>query len=373
MRDDIAQALLLKVLQPSDGEGLSDNIKYFQRMSKYKYDEYQQFAPGMRFIESFALWLNQFSDEDRNVAFDFIRNKLVFISHNEMNLLVASCYQDCIKQIIIQKLSLRLNIPSYKITQITNTNEFKILLRQSLFCGLSDGARTEIFRRANTGIISHEQIYQTYELSEIRAEKMQQELVKDITRFVDTTTLNEKDRRFKTLFLLDDFSASGISYLKFDDEENKLKGKINSLYENIFGNTASALKDLFDLESLDIHIILYMCTEQAKKKIEENLLKLDKYKSKPTLHCLYLIPENFKINEKEDIGLVKICQKDEYYDSNSLEDEHTGSNIKMGFSECALPLVLSHNCPNNSVSILWAYENSKFVGLFPRVPRHKVL
>ena len=63
---------------------------------------------------------------------------------------------------------------------------------------------------------------------------------------------------------------------------------------------------------------------------------------------------------------------DDYYD-NSIEDEHTekgGSGLKYGFANCGLPLILSHNTPNNSLALLWA-ETDQVRALFPRVTRHK--
>ena len=61
-----------------------------------------------------------------------------------------------------------------------------------------------------------------------------------------------------------------------------------------------------------------------------------------------------------------------YYDAN-LEDEHTrkgGGDVKYGFANCGLPLVLAHNTPNNSLYLLWA-ESAKLRALFPRVNRHR--
>ncbi len=51
----------------------------------------------------------------------------------------------------------------------------------------------------------------------------------------------------------------------------------------------------------------------------------------------------------------------------SVEDEHKGK-VLHGFFECGLPLVLSHNTPNNSVYLLW--ETKKTRALFPRFERH---
>ena len=44
---------------------------------------------------------------------------------------------------------------------------------------------------------------------------------------------------------------------------------------------------------------------------------------------------------------------------------------KYGFAACGLPLVLHHNTPNNSIALLWSYEDAEYRGLFPRIQRHK--
>ena len=42
------------------------------------------FSPGRRFIESLALWLRQFeTKEERRLAYDFVRERLIFISNAE--------------------------------------------------------------------------------------------------------------------------------------------------------------------------------------------------------------------------------------------------------------------------------------------------
>lgn len=376
MRNDIAQALLLNALKESPFEEVDDAKKYFQNMAKYKYDDYQQFNPGMRFIERFALWLSQFKGNDRKVALDFIRKKLIFISQTEMNLLVSSAFPDVIREYFIKDVSAILNVPEYHVTKIASSKEYKKLIRQSLFCGMSDGAKVEYFRRANSGVISHEQIYQTYELSDERAEKMKEELISDLKKILETEQVNDNDGKFKKVFLLDDFSASGTSYLKFETKDGivKGKGKISAFYKSIFAN--EDLKKIFDLQSLKIYVIIYVITEQAKNQIENNFIQLEKlYGNKPKLICLHIIPNSEKLNIQSDEEIVNLCSKDDYYDAEELEDEHTkkgGKNVKLGFGECALPVVLFHNTPNNSVPLLWSYDTSdKFKGLFPRIPRHK--
>lgn len=65
------------------------------------------------------------------------------------------------------------------------------------------------------------------------------------------------------------------------------------------------------------------------------------------------------------------------YDSR-IEDENTrtgGNNVIHGYAGCAYPLVLSHNCPNNSIYLLWAQTEATdgrpgLRALFPRISRH---
>jgi hypothetical protein len=64
---------------------------------------------------------------------------------------------------------------------------------------------------------------------------------------------------------------------------------------------------------------------------------------------------------------------DHYYDKEALEDEHTDKGqygVKFGYAACGLPVVLTHNTPNNSIYPLWA-SSPKLRPLFPRISRHK--
>lgn len=375
MKDVVVKALLHTVISDiiKDDDEIQQYIKYFQAMARYKYDNYQQYSTGLRFIETLAIWLQQFNPEDKKIALDFIMNRIVYISSCEINLIVESCFPDKLRFILMNNTADKLNVPKYKLNSIESSQEYKVLLRQSLFCGLSDGARLDIFRRANTGVLTHEQIYLTYELSDQRVTKMKSELVEDLTNMGLAIDKDLNEDKFKTLFLMDDFSASGTSYLKVDSQ-GELKGKIAGLYENLFGTTAASnIASAFDLPNLKIFIILYLCSKQAKESIESNFDKLlEKYGHRPELVIMYELDEQYIIKQTEDI--FSVCAKDAYYDKELIEDKHTNKDIKMGFSQCSLPLILEHNTPNNTIPLLWTYDYSeKFKGLFPRIPRHRVL
>ena len=61
-----------------------------------------------------------------------------------------------------------------------------------------------------------------------------------------------------------------------------------------------------------------------------------------------------------------------YYDTANETDSTRlgGTDLRYGFNGNGLPLVLSHNTPNNSIGLLWA-EGTIMRPLFPRVSRHK--
>src|SRR4051812_23567153 len=87
----------------SDAEKAAQRA-FLQDLARYKYDEYQQYAPGRRFIESLALWLRQFQTEtDRRAAYEFVRKRLIFISTAEMRYLVDLSFAAAIRPLLIAR------------------------------------------------------------------------------------------------------------------------------------------------------------------------------------------------------------------------------------------------------------------------------
>ena len=77
-----------------------------------------------------------------------------------------------------------------------------------------------------------------------------------------------------------------------------------------------------------------------------------------------------------DQGFLGIVDNDQFYDHDECYTDHFKvggtKDAKRGFSAACLPVVLSHNTPNNSVALLWGPSNGlKGRGLFPRVSRHR--
>ncbi|MCH8903424.1 MAG: hypothetical protein IIA45_05870 [Bacteroidetes bacterium] len=360
MRTALAETLLSQIMGWT-AEEVQKERPLLQALSNFKYNEYQQYSPGMRFIESLVRWLNQIDDKaERRIAYNFIKSNLIFISSEQISHLVTLAFPQIIQPVLINKTAEQLNVSKYAIRTITNSAEFALNKRKSLFIGLSDGSKIDHFRRCNN--ISNEQIYLDYRISESKIKELINELKKDTG---ETT--------FNSIFLIDDFTDSGKSY--FRTEDGDYKGKIYKFLNSLLQKTDDKLSSLVALQDCSILILFYVATSDAVNYIQDSVkdwlleLQIDIDIDVQTIQTL--LPE-LKQDILKEQEFLKLCKK--YYD-NSIEDKHYKKGKMdspfLGFNECSLPLILHHNTPNNSLPILWLHEDKKFVGLFPRVTRHQ--
>src|ERR1700681_2396796 len=125
MRDLNAKQLLAKVMGWQGESSVVDNVPKLQLLADFKYDQYQRFAPGKRFIESLALWLNQFAPPDRQTALDFVLEELVFFSEQEMAHLVQTAYADHIVHERIRLISEEKDIPPHCVARLVRHDRFR--------------------------------------------------------------------------------------------------------------------------------------------------------------------------------------------------------------------------------------------------------
>lgn len=367
MQEENAAKLLAHVMNWKDVSVVSNTIHSLQLLAEYKYDHYQRFAPGRRFIESLALWINQFDQTDREHALEFVQRRLVFFSEQEMSHLVGTAYPDLVVQERMRLVAEEFDIGLHRVVEISNHRRFTDLRLKSLYLGLSDGARTNELRRASAGEISNEQIWQAYELGEEKAGDM----VKELKKALQKAGNNIERPLFNLIWLLDDFSGSGNTYIRFDNESKSFKGKIPKIYDRLTKG------DLVDSQHYEVFLLLYVATRQAIDHIEywtERFTSEKGYKPLQVRVLCIIEPED-SLKQTAEEGIKALLKNDKYNDPQAA-DEHFRKggtdDPKMGFAGCALPLVLSHNTPNNSVFILWGPEHSsKFFGLFPRISRHR--
>lgn len=366
MRDRLAEALLAKVLE-WDPEEVSLERPVVQALASYKYDDYQQFSAGSRFIESLALWLNQFRTADeRRRAYAFIKRRLIFLSAAEIRHFVETAYPDFIRPALLDQVAVT-SLDRYRPASLAAQTAFRIRQRQCLFLGLSDGARIDAFRRANPAL-NHEQIWLTHELPTERVTKLLDKLGEHLAKILGRSATQE-EQLFRTVVLLDDFSASGTSYYGLPATAPS-DGKVMGLFERVY----STLSQLFDLTQLRVFILLYMATEQAVTHLQRaSEATWGRKGVECTVKVVQPIPASVRLMAgANEIG--DLIEHTDYYD-HSIYDPHIAkggtADARYGYAACGLPLVLHHNTPNNSIALLMSYEECSFRGLFPRIRRHK--
>lgn len=366
MKDALAERLLAEVMSWSP-QDVARERPDLQAMAEYKYDEYRQFSPGMRFVESLASWLDQFETlAERQVAYEFIKKKMIYCSSAEMYHLVAMAYEDWVKPYLLRKTAVEAGLSPWQVGSIAKTRAFAIRQRRCLFLGLSDGARIDAFRRQNP-FLSHEQIRHSHEIPDERATELLKKLEEGLEAIPDGKPSKE-ELTFRTLVLLDDFSGSGFSYLR--KEKDVWKGKLAKVYEGLIDQKHDYSK-LVTLPNLEFIVVLYMATEKAVATIKSALEEVWKPLGvESEVFVVFPLSEGVSLTSQSAGAMDGLIQK--YYDDENKtpSTDLGGTDLRYGFGACGLPLILSHNTPNNSIGLLWA-DGSKMRALFQRVSRHK--
>ncbi len=352
MRDELAERLLAVVMSWTPADVARERPR-LQALADYKYDEYPQFSPGLRFVESLAQWLQQFDPADRPLAYDFVLQKLLFVSAAEFSHLVATVYPDYVRPFLIRQAAEELKLEPWRVADIAASPVFRIRRRQTLYLGLSDGARLDVFRRANP-ILSNEQVYQTYEIRHERAESLREELKNDLLRLG-----SQEEAVFRTLVLLDDFSGTGYTYA------TKKMGRIARDLQD----QQKPLAQLVSRDGVAVVAVVYVATEYARAELVKAAASLPRATS-TAVHAIHVIPDDLGLRPGSD-PFSSLVER--YYDLDKLDKHFEKGGTKdarYGFGGRGLPLVLTHNTPNDSLFLLWTMK-SQLQGLFPRVDRHK--
>ena len=359
MNPEVAESLLRAVMEdPAEAE-FAEQLSILRSLATYKYDEYQQYAPGRQFIAYLASWLDQFQSlEERQHALRFVQERLIFISDLEMRHLVSLMARDRVPSLLQRHVAKRLGLLEFRIAEVRARPEFDRAQRASLFLGMSDGARVDQFRRNSTKL-SNEQFAMTHELNKQRMTTMLSELRAD---------LNEDDAGFEFIFLVDDFAGSGRTIMRHEDGEPP-KGRLVRFVQD-------TLPSLMHDHCPQIFIALYLATDQAVDHLTKTISAFQAPPwssfSVPEIVSVMTIDDRARlVHNRAGSGFEPDRLFDDllhkYYDS-SVEDEHKGA-VLHGYADCGLPLILDHNTPNNSLFLLWETERTK--PLFPRFERHQ--
>lgn len=368
MKSSIALRLLADQLAWTDEE-VTEEFPALQLMVTHKYDGYQGFQPASRFHVALLNWLSQFdSVEQRRLAFNFIKDRLIYITQREMHHLV-SLMMPTLDRLMRKQVAAELGIQFFETwTDTAAERRLGLLRRRTLFVGLSDGARIDVFRRYNEGLISNEQVVPFSEMSEQKWKS----LVDELSKWLEKQGYTDEPAVFEAVCLVDDFAGSGASLLRFDEQEQRWKGKINKFYAANVGKIGTSLAP-----KCRLYAHHHLASHQAEQTIAQ---RLTEYCADHAEFCYksmfsYVLPSDIVIGERTEpaelVQLIKSC-----YDPG-IEDDHLGSDAWFGYSDCGLPLILEHNTPNNSIALLWADSSGEeqpgphqMKPLFARRKRH---
>lgn len=357
VRDVLAGRVLDKLLDWTDEER-AVWVTDLATMANYKFDDYEGFSAGERFFERLARWLAQFPDlSDRRRLVEFVRHELVFVSRSEMNQAISCVYPHYIKPLLAERAALEIEAPVYLRRKVVSDTVFKALRRKTVFLGLSDGARLDQLRRSSAEL-SHEQFSLTTEVGDYARQSM----IEKLRGALKSLGVNDHQPVFETVVLVDDFYGSGASLI--DQRDNGTwKGKLHRACEHI--QKLASLDVPLLANNPTVVVALYVASSQAKMHIEGMLAE---YRPAWKLVVVQEFPHQLKVVDTE---LLRVC--DEFFDPIMI-DEHKGS-AHHGYKDAALPVVLFHNTPNNSISPLWADTEFEPDGLgkralFPRYERH---
>ena len=327
-----------------------------QMLAAHKYDSYEGYRPGVKFLENLSAWLDQFPEqEDRRVALRFVLEDLVFISRAELDHLIETVYPDVIRPMVIQEAATRLELSRFAVAQIVASPLFEEIQRKLLVLGLSDGARIDRLRRSSPGL-SHEQIYLVADPGE---EAISEAVVNLRAR------LGDEEARFEHVLLVDDFYGSGATLLR---ENHAPPPDFKGRLWKACGKLDQWRDAGFLANDYRVSILVYIASSTAIEHVEKLLARAGlEWQLMPVLR----LPTSIMV---DDPALISLC---EWHYDDILVDRHKPERAPLGFGEAALPLVLNHNAPNNSIGILWADTTDrggaslKRRALFPRYERHR--
>ena len=354
-------------------------FEWLKLMARLKYDGYRDFQAGMRFTESLAVWLQQFSPHERETAYDFVRSTLVYIGPSEMQRLVEQFYPRTVRDRLVHTVATECDIQPYLVLIDANARTAsERLQRQTLFMGLSDGARIDTIRHANSGLLSNEQLVQGTQVDTEKWKDLLDNLRED---------LKDSEARFRLVYLIDDFAGTGTSFLRFDEEKKKWKGKLLRFKDSVEIANDTLYGDKLFEDGWELCIHYYVASSAAVEAIEQRLGQttntfLADWAGATHISYGLRLPSDLPIDAVAGLhdDFIKLTRT--YYDP-IIRTKHTDIgcvfHLGLGYGSCALPLVLEHNTPNNAVALLWAEteggDRSGILApamrpLFRRRPRH---
>lgn len=351
MNQDLGLRILAEIMHWSDDRA-REEYRWLRLMARLKYDGYRDFQAGMRFFESLVTWLQQFAHSERETAYAFVRDRLVYIGPSEMQKLVEQFFPKTIRDRLVSTVATQRGIPAFRIPGDDDARaDLDRLRRQTLIMGLSDGARIDGIRHSNVGLLSNEQLVLATQLDKEKWEDLLGNLREE-----------QKDQTacFRLVYLVDDFAGTGTSFFRYNDQKEKWSGKLWRFKESIRAARDLLGSDPFasDWELCVHHYVASAAAAQAildRQRDAKDALASDGWAKAVHISFGMILSSDLPLAEARDGAFMKLAQ--DYYDP-IIRTKHTDvggvTHLGLGYGGCALPLVLDHNTPNNAVALLWA-------------------
>lgn len=354
MKQRLALRILAQLLNWSD-EVAQAEFAWLKLMSRLKYDSYQGYLVGVRFVESLVVWLEQVAPDDRQVAYNLVRKQLVFVSALEMRRLVERFYPRQVEPQLVKVAAAQSATPSYLVWATPAATQLvSRLRRQTLFIGLSDGARMDLLRRANTGIITNEQTVLAPMIDDEKWVDLGNELAQDLP-----TVEGAPRARFNCVYLIDDLTASGTTLIRYDSQKKAWKGKLKKFRDHVWSARAR-LKGEFPLEEdFVLRVHHYIATEAAVNSVRCRCDEAALQHADVGWFAKVEFSEGIVLGPSATLAASDPFEAlaTRYYDPD-IENAHSAESgtkeMQFGYSAGRLTVVLEHNTPNNSLSLLWA-------------------
>lgn len=365
MKHSLADELFAAVMRlgPDETDEVVRRMRPLKHMSDYKFDNYGGYGAGIKFLETLSIWLEQFNDDEREVAIEFIQKELVFLSDREIQHALSLAYPDLIRPNLMRRAAEELGVDPWRISTVLESLEFRVLQRRTMFLGLADGARLDQFRRANRALV-HDQFCVTAEPPNRVAKGFR----KDLKKWLEDAG-SDAEATFCHFVLIDDFTGSGFTALR-QGENGDWSGKLfhvrNALEDLVASEIAAA--------DYTVDVIIYTASAGAEGVLKQKLAMAGF--SNWRLSVVQVIPNSHLVDPSSRFADLCRAHHDPVVD-DKIKADAASPTAALGFRDSRLPLVLSHNTPNNSVGVLW--ENTvddpkstkRFSPLFPRHERHK--
>jgi hypothetical protein len=336
---------------------------WLRLMVETKFDHYQGYGPGDRFYVHLIHWLEQFAaGDERQVAYQFLRDHLVYIGQREMHHLVSLSFP-AIQRRVRTEVGYELGLKVHHTWLDPKAMErVRVRSLRTLYVALSDGARIDMFRRENEGVVSNEQVVASSEITRAKWD----DLLKELRKRLKKESCPDENALFERICLIDDFTASGSTLIQFDDESATWKGKLQRFCEPTEAYIGSHIS-----EGATVHMHHYLASQRAANTIDDLMAKYKKVRPRFSFDVTFchVMRADDVISDQSEQALVNLIKT--HYDS-TVESDSLKKDVWYGYKQCGLPVVLDHNAPNNSIALLWGQgkDPNKMRPLFPRKQRH---